>query len=282
MSQNNTTVTLSFEFYPPKTEAGKAKLPTTAAALAELRPAYFSCTFGAGGSTQQGTQETVKTIRETTNVMAAPHLSCISSNKADIKQMLESYLGHGIDRIVALRGDIPSGTGKAHGELAYACHLVNFIRENTGDYFHIEVAAYPEPHPEAANFQADFANFKRKVAAGANSAITQYFYNTDAYFYFLDSCADAGINIPIVPGIMPINNYDNLKRFSHICGAELPLWLRRRLDGFGDDTASIKAFGLDFVTQLCEKLIQGGAPGLHFYTLNLLEPSRTIAQRLGF
>ncbi|MCE5180949.1 MAG: methylenetetrahydrofolate reductase [NAD(P)H] [Betaproteobacteria bacterium] len=270
---------LSFEFFPPKTPEGMDKLRATRQQLAQLNPEFFSVTFGAGGSTRDHTLETVIEIQQEGH-KAAPHLSCVGSTKESIRSILNEYKSHGIRHIVALRGDLPSGTACA-GEFRYANELVEFIRAETGDWFHIEVAAYPEFHPQAPSAQADLANFKRKVDAGADAAITQYFYNADAYFNFADECRAMGVTIPIVPGIMPINNFTQLARFSDACGAEIPRWLRLKLQGYGDDTASIRACGLDVVTGLCERLLHGGAPGLHFYTLNQAGPISTIWQRLG-
>ena len=269
----------SLEFFPPRTPEGVAKLAATRAQLAQLKPGFCSVTFGAGGSTREGTLATVLAIRAE-GLAAAPHLSCIGSTKESLRAVLEAYRGHGIDHLVALRGDLPSGTADA-GEFRYASELVAFIRSETGDAFHIDVAAYPEAHPEASSPDADLANFRRKIDAGADSAITQYFYNADAYFDFVDRAAGAGVSVPIVPGIMPIASATKLARFSDSCGAEIPRWIRRRLEGYGDDAASIRAFGLDVVTDLCSKLLAGGAPGLHFYTLNQAALTTTIWQRLG-
>ena len=271
--------TFSFEFFPPKTPEGKAKLRATWQQLAQLKPRFFSCTFGAGGSTQQGTLDTVLEIR-TAGHEAAPHLSCVASSKAEIAAIVAHYKDNGIRHIVALRGDLPSGVA-ASGELQHASDLVSFIREATGDWFNIEVACYPEYHPQTRNAADEVSNFKRKVDAGANAAITQYFYNPDAYFRFVDECDAAGIALPIVPGIMPIGNFSQLARFSDACGAEIPRWMRIKLEGYRDDTASIRSFGLDVVTSLCDKLLAGGAPGLHFYTLNQAGAVSTIWQRLG-
>lgn len=270
---------LSFEFFPPKTPEGKAKLRETRKQLGQFRPEFFSVTFGAGGSTRDRTMETVLEI-QSEGFEAAPHISCISSDKAEIRDLLAKYRANNIRRLVALRGDLPSGEVSA-GDFGYASELVAFIRQETGEWFHIEVAAYPEFHPEAPSPQADLANFKHKVDAGADSAITQYFYNADAYFRFMDQCADQGIEIPVVPGIMPIYNFTQLSRFSAVCGAEIPRWLRLRLEDYGDDLASLRSFGADVVTELCETLIAGGAPGLHFYTLNQAGIISTIIQRLG-
>jgi methylenetetrahydrofolate reductase (NADPH) len=269
----------SFEFFPPKTPEGKAKLRATWQQLAQLKPRFFSVTFGAGGSTQAGTLETVLEIRKAGHE-AAPHLSCVASSKADIAAILTAYKSNGIRHIVALRGDLPSGVAMA-GELRYASELVAFIRETTGDWFNIEVGCYPEYHPQTRNAPDEIRNFKRKVDAGANAAMTQYFYNADAYFRFVDECEAAGISIPIVPGIMPIGNFATLARFSDACGAEIPRWMRIKLEGYRDDVASIRAFGLDVVTALCDRLLTAGAPGLHFYTLNQAGPTSTIWQRLG-
>lgn len=275
-----TLPSFSCEFFPPKSEEGAAKLRATWQALKAMQPSYFSVTFGAGGSTQERTFDTVREIQRDSGIEAAPHLSCIGSTRAQIRAILEEYRAQGIRRIVALRGDLPSGM-RDPGELRYANELVEFIREVTGDWFHIEVAAYPEIHPQAPSARADLENFARKVRAGANAAITQYFYNPDAYFRFLDDCERMGLDIPIVPGIMPITNYTQLARFSDACGAEIPRWLRKRLEAMGDDTESIRAYGLDVVGKLCEDLLAGGAPGLHFYTMNQVEPSLTLWQRVS-
>lgn len=271
--------TFSFEFFPPKTPEGVEKLRATRRQLAQLKPRFFSVTFGAGGSTRERTLETVLEIQAEQH-QAAPHLSCIGSTRDNIRAILSEYQAHGISHIVALRGDLPSGTAST-GEFGHANELVEFIRAETGDQFHIEVAAYPEVHPQARSARADLDNFRRKVEAGANAAITQYFFNLDAYLNFVDECEALGINIPIVPGIMPINNYSQLARFSDMCGAEIPRWLRLKLEAYGDDIASIRAYGLDFVTGLCDELLEAGAPGLHFYTLNQAGPTSTIWQRLG-
>ena len=271
--------TFSFEFFPPKTAEGTAKLRAARAQLSQLKPAFCSVTFGAGGSTREGTLSTVLEIRDE-GLAAAPHLSCVSSTRESIRDVLAHYRGHGIRHLVALRGDLPSGTADA-GEFRYASELVAFIREETGDWFHIDVAAYPEFHPQARSPEDDLANFRRKIDAGANSAITQYFFNADAYWRFVDRCGERGIAIPIVPGVMPIASYTKLARFSDACGAEIPRWIRRTLESYGDDTASIRAFGLDVVTRLCADLLEGGAPGLHFYTLNQAALTTTIWQRLG-
>lgn len=271
--------TFSFEFFPPKTAEGKAKLRATRQQLAQYKPDFFSCTFGAGGSTQEGTLQTVLEIKAEGH-NAAPHISCIGSTVANIRDVLAHYKDNGIDHIVALRGDLPSGMAVA-GEFRYASDLVAFIRKETGDHFIIEVAAYPEYHPQARSAQDNLKHFKTKVDAGADAAITQYFYNPDAYFHFVDQVTAMGVDIPIVPGIMPIASFSQLARFSDACGAEIPRWVRNKMEGFGDDTASIRAFGLDVVTDLADRLLQGGAPGLHFYTLNSAGLSSTIWQRLG-
>jgi methylenetetrahydrofolate reductase (NADPH) len=271
--------TFSFELFPPQTPEGLEKLRTTRRQLSQLKPAYFSVTFGAGGTTRDRTLGVALEI-QAEGQQVAPHISCVASTKASIREMLQRYRDAGIERIVALRGDLPSGMADA-GEFRYASELVAFVRAEFGKAFHIEVACYPEYHPQARTAQDDLVNFKRKVEAGADTAITQYFYNQDAYFAFVDDCEAAGITIPIVPGIMPINRFSQLARFSDACGAEIPRWIRRKLEGFGDDTASIRSFGLDVVTNLCDRLLRGGAPGLHFYTLNQAGPTSTIWQRLG-
>lgn len=263
MKQN---LPLSFEFFPPKTADGIANLRETRAQLAQYNPEFFSVTFGAGGSTTDRTKETVFEI-QAEGYQAAPHISCISSSKEEIRELLSAYKAKGIRRLVTLRGDVPSGEVSV-GDFKYANELVSFIRQETGDWFHLEVAAYPEFHPEALSAAKDMANFKRKVEAGADSAITQYFYNADAYFRFVDSCESDGINLPIVPGIMPIYNYTQLARFSGVCGAEIPRWLRLRLEAYADDLPSLRALGVDVVSELCETLLAWGVPSLHFYTLN--------------
>lgn len=279
-SQKQYPLSFSFEFFPPKTEEAIAKLRRARDRLATLKPRYFSVTYGAGGSTRENTLETALEIQRETGIMAAPHLSCIGSTREHIREILQTYQRNGVRHIVALRGDIPSGMRNI-GEFQYADELVAFIRQETGDHFHIEVAAYPEFHPEAPSPRADLENFKRKVEAGANSAITQYFYNPDAYYRFVESCEAMGLRLAIVPGIMPINNYVQLARFSDNCGAEIPRWLRKRLEGFGDDIASLRAFGADVVSRLCSDLLEQGAPGLHIYTLNLANPTLAIWKNLG-
>lgn len=270
---------ISFEFFPPKTAEGVSKLRETRKQLAQLQPKFFSVTFGAGGSTRDRTMETVLEIQGEGHE-AAPHISCISSSRQEIAELLQAYKAKNIRHLVALRGDLPSGEASA-GDFRYANELVSFIREQTGDWFEIEVAAYPEFHPESSSASADLRHFKAKVDAGADAAITQYFYNTDAYFRFVDQCQSLGIDIPIVPGVMPIYNYTQLARFSSVCGADIPRWLRLRLQDFGDDLPSLRSFGMDVVTELSERLISGGAPGLHFYTLNQAGIICTILQRLA-
>lgn len=278
-SQKKFPPTFSFELFPPQTPEGVEKLRLTRQQLARFNPKFFSVTFGAGGSTRERTLETVLEI-QTEGHVVAPHLSCIGSTQQNIRAILEKYYEAGIRHIVALRGDLPSGMAQA-GEFRYASELVAFIRQEYGSSFHIEVAAYPEYHPQARSAQADFDNFKRKIEMGASSAITQYFYNADAYFHFVELCEAAGLNIPVVPGIMPINKFSQLVRFSDTCGAEIPRWIRKKLEGYGDDSESIHAFGLDVVTGLCEQLLQAGAPGLHFYTLNSANLTSAIWQRLN-
>lgn len=269
----------SVEFFPPKNDEGLTKLRATRDELAKLKPRFFSVTFGAGGSTQDRTLETVIDIQQN-QLRAAPHLSCIGSTRANIRELLQRYQQQNVRHLVALRGDMPSGMREA-GEFRYANELVEFIRQETGDTFYLEVAAYPEVHPQAINATRDLENFKRKVDAGANSAITQYFYNADSYFYFVEACHRLGVQIPIVPGIMPITQYTQLARFSDLCGAEIPRWLRKRLEAYADDTVSLRAFGVEMVTQLCRTLLDAGAPGLHFYTMNQVNPTKTIWQNLG-
>ncbi|WP_397450401.1 methylenetetrahydrofolate reductase [NAD(P)H] [Pseudomonas sp. NA-150] len=270
----------SFEFFPTKTDAGHEKLLATARQLAGYNPDFFSCTYGAGGSTRDRTITTVLQLESEVKVPSAPHLSCVGDSKDDLRTLLAQYKNAGIKRIVALRGDLPSGMGMASGELRHANDLVTFIREETGSHFHIEVAAYPEMHPQARNFEDDIANFVRKAHAGADSAITQYFFNADSYFYFVERVQKMGVNIPVVPGIMPITNYSKLARFSDACGAEIPRWIRKQLEAYGDDVQSIQAFGEEVISQMCEQLLVGGAPGLHFYTLNQAEPSLAIWNNL--
>ena len=274
-----TIAPISFEFFPPKTSEGVEKLRETRLQLAKFNPEFFSVTFGAGGSTRDRTMETVLEIQQEGH-SAAPHISCVSSSKAEIRTLLEAYQAQGIKRLVTLRGDVPSGEVCA-GDFRYALDLVEFIRAESGNHFHLEVAAYPEFHPEAKTPAADIFNLKRKIDAGANSAITQYFYNADAYFRFMDQCAAAGIDVPIVPGIMPIYNITQLARFSSICGAEIPRWLKMRLEEYGDDMASLRSFGVDVVSELCATLQAVGVPGLHFYTLNQAGIISSIIQNIN-
>lgn len=269
----------SFELFPPQTPEGLAKLDLTVGQLRQLEPEFFSVTYGAGGSTRERTLGVVRSLQDQ-GLSVAPHLSCVGATKATTRELLEQYRTQGIRRIVALRGDLPSGMVEV-GEFRYAADLVAFIRAEYGNDFHIEVAAYPEYHPQSASPDADLRNFRAKVAAGAHSAITQYFFNTDAYWYFLEQCRALGITVPIIPGIMPISRFTQLARFSDACGAEIPRWIRRKLESMGDDSASVRAFGLDVVTRLCDDLLRGGAPGLHFYTLNQAGAVTTIWQRLG-
>ncbi|HIF50526.1 MAG TPA: methylenetetrahydrofolate reductase [NAD(P)H] [Thiotrichaceae bacterium] len=279
-SQKKYKPTFSFEFYPPKTPEAVAKLQTTQVELAKLNPNFFSVTFGAGGSTRDMTFETVMDIKEKTGIEAAPHLSCIGSQADEIKAILDKYIESGITRIVALRGDLPSGS-VGYGEFRYANELVDFIRKETGDHFEIEVACYPEFHPQAKNAQTDIENFKRKIDAGANGAITQYFYNPFAYYRFIDSCEKLGIETPIIAGVMPIVTCTQLQRFSDACGAEIPRWILKRLQEFGDDRVSIREFGIDVTTELCEQLLANGAPGIHFYSMNLSAACVAIWKNLG-
>jgi len=270
---------ISIEFFPPQTPEGVDKLRATRAELAKLQPEFFSVTYGAGGSTRERTFAVVKEIAAE-GFDAAPHLSCIGSTRESIREILGEYQDAGVRRIVALRGDLPSGMAET-GEFRYANELVEFIRQETGDRFSLEVAAYPEWHPQARSPRDDLQNFARKVKAGANSAITQYFYNADAYFHFVDEARALGVDIPIIPGIMPIVGFTKLARFSDACGADLPRWMRKKFESYGDDTESIRAFGLDLVTELCQRLLQGGAPGLHFYSMNQAPLTLEICRRLG-
>lgn len=280
MTKENKADLFSFEFYPPKTEAGAVNLELVHRDLAKLNPDFFSVTFGAGGSTRDKTYDTVVKIQKS-GIAAAPHLSCVASTKENIRDILKNYREHGVSKIVALRGDLPSGMMSA-GEFRFANELVEFIRVETGDHFQIYVAGYPEVHPQAKNATEDFNNFKRKVDAGADAVITQYFYNAEAYFYFMDKCEKNGIDIPVVPGIMPITNYSQLFRFSDMCGADIPRWMRKTLECFGDDKASIMAFGEDMVSKLCQQLLDNGAPGLHFYTMNQSKPTLAVWDNLKF
>ena len=270
---------ISFEFFPPKTVDGIANLRETRVRLAQFKPDFFSVTFGAGGSTTDRTKESVFEI-QAEGYQAAPHISCISSSKEEIRKLLTAYKAHNIKRLVTLRGDVPSGEVSV-GDFKYANELVTFIRQETGDWFHLEVAAYPEFHPESLSAAKDMANFKRKIDAGANSAITQYFYNADAYFRFVESCQQAGITVPIVPGVMPIYNFTQLARFSGVCGAEIPRWLRLRLEAYADDMPSLRALGVDVVSNLCERLLAWGVPSLHFYTLNQSGVISNIINNIG-
>ncbi len=272
-SQQQFTPTFSCEFFPPRTDRSWDGWRTTLSELGKLNPAYFSCTYGAGGTTQEGTLEVLKEIISS-GYSAAPHITCIGSSREKISELLHTYQGLGIDRIVALRGDLPDGEDTVR-EFMFASDLVRFIRQQTGDHFHIEVAAYPEMHPQAASPAADLANLKLKTEAGANSMITQYFFNSDAYYRFVNDMEASGMSLPVVPGIMPITNCTQLVRFSNMCGAEIPRWIRTRLEAYGDDLESIRAFGLEIITQMCQQLLDAGAPGLHFYTLN--KPEATIA-----
>ncbi|HET9113150.1 MAG TPA: methylenetetrahydrofolate reductase [NAD(P)H] [Burkholderiales bacterium] len=274
-----TTRTFSFEFFPPKTPEGMDKLREVRTQLAVLHPRFFSVTFGAGGSTRDYSLATVLDIQHA-GLNAAPHLSCIGATRESISAILAEYKSHNIHHIVALRGDLPSGMAGT-GDFRYANELVSFIRSETGDWFNLEVAAYPEVHPQAKSAHDDLINFKRKIDAGANAAITQYFFNADAYFAFVDDCRKLGIEVPIVPGIMPIGNFSQLARFSDACGAEIPRWMRKKLEAYQDDIDSIRAFGLDIVTELCARLLDNGAPGLHFYTMNQAMATMTIWERLG-
>ena len=277
-SQKKHPKQFSFEFFPPKGEEGALRLEATRDTLAKLNPRYVSVTFGAGGSTREGTMETVRDLLAA-GLDTAPHLSCIGSSRESITELLHDYREMGVKRIVALRGDMPSGM-RDTGELLYANELVEFIRRETGNHFHIEVAAYPEFHPQAKSAQDDLKNFKRKVEAGANGAITQYFYNADAYLRFIDDCEKMGIDIPIVPGIMPLTNIKQISRFSDMCGAEIPRWLKLRLEGYGDDIDSIRNYGLEATTDMCRRLLEAGAPGLHFYTMNQSAATTAICDEL--
>jgi methylenetetrahydrofolate reductase (NADPH) len=269
----------SLELFPPKDDDARLKLQDTVRELSALKPKYFSVTYGAGGSTQAGTWETVKWIKDQ-GLEAAPHISCVGATRATIIEQLQRYRAVGVKRIVALGGDLPSGMA-VHGEFRYAWQLVELIRKETGDWFHIEVAAYPEVHPRSGSAEDDLKYFKQKVDAGASAALTQYFYNADAYVRFVEESEKLGVKVAIVPGIMPITNYKQLARFSDACGAEIPRWIRKRLEGFGDDLESLRAFGYDVTVQLCEQLLATGAPGLHFYTMNRAQPTVRIWKQLG-
>ncbi|HVR81887.1 MAG TPA: methylenetetrahydrofolate reductase [NAD(P)H] [Luteimonas sp.] len=273
-------IPISFEFYPPKTDEQRAQLDRTAARLKAHSPEYVSCTFGAGGSTLSYTSETVRHLRQTHAFDAAPHLSCMGGSREEIRELLRLYRALGCRRIIALRGDLPSGMARM-GDLRYASDLIAYIRSEHGDHFHIEVGCYPEIHPQAEDALADLRNFKAKIDAGANGAITQYFYNADAYFRFVEDVRKLGVEVPIVPGIMPISNYSQLKRFSDACGAEIPRWVSKRMQAYGDDAESIREFAAELVANLCRRLIEGGAPALHFYTLNLSKPTLNVLAQLG-
>ncbi|MCF7223406.1 methylenetetrahydrofolate reductase [NAD(P)H] [Marilutibacter chinensis] len=273
-------IPISFEFYPPKTDEQRTQLDRTAAKLKAHAPEYVSVTFGAGGSTLSHTPEAIQRLASGYGYSAAPHITCMGGSREEIRGLLKLYKAMGARRLVTLRGDLPSGM-VSPGDLRYASELVEFIRAETGDHFHVEVAAYPETHPQARDAHADLAHFKRKVDAGADGAITQYFYNSDAYFRFVDDVRAAGVGIPIVPGIMPISNFSQIRRFSEMCGAEIPRWIAQRMLAYGDDAASVRAFGADVVAQLCQRLIDGGAPSLHFYTLNMARPTQSVIERLA-
>jgi methylenetetrahydrofolate reductase (NADPH) len=273
-------VPISFEFYPPKTDEQRAQLDRAAARLKAEQPEYVSCTFGAGGSTLSYTPETVRHLREQHQLDAAPHLSCMGGTRAELRSLLKLYRALGCRRLVALRGDLPSGMART-GDFRYASDLVAFIRAEHGDWFHIEVGCYPEMHPQAQDCFADLRHFKAKVDAGADGAITQYFYNADAYFRFVEDARALGVEIPIVPGIMPVSNFSQLRRFSEACGAEIPRWVGKRMQAYGDDADAIREFAADLVAGLCRRLVEGGAPALHFYTLNLSKPTLNVLARMA-
>ncbi|MES1926420.1 methylenetetrahydrofolate reductase [NAD(P)H] [Salinisphaera sp. T31B1] len=270
----------SIEFFPPKGPKGQVRLDRTMDELGELGPAFFSVTFGAGGTTRSGTLETVRRIKQRTGIQAAPHLSCIEGTEASVSELLDEYKAAGVNRIVALRGDLPDGMERPD-VFRYANELVAFIKARHGRDFHLEVAAYPEFHPQAASASADIDNFVRKIEAGADSAMTQYFYTADAYFNFMEEITARGIDVPVVPGIMPITNFEQISRFSAMCGADIPRWIRQKMEGFGDDAQAIRDFGREVVARLCQQLLAGGAPGLHFYSLNRTEPVRWLWHELG-
>jgi methylenetetrahydrofolate reductase (NADPH) len=274
-----TKTQISFEFFPPKTSIGFTKLNDVAKTLTQFAPAFFSVTYGAGGSTRDGTIETIKQLQQATNIVITPHLSCIGSSKTELLKVLSTYQALGAKQIIVLRGDLPSGMGQT-GDFKYARELVELIRRETADHFHIKVAAYPECHPQTNDLTKELLHFKAKVEAGADSAITQYFYDPDAYFCFLEGCTKLGVSIPIVPGIMPITDAEKLLRFSSACGAKIPVWLRNGLETYGNDEQALNEFGAEVVYKLCERLLRGGAPGLHFYTLNKAEASATLYQML--
>ncbi len=271
---------ISFEFYPPKTDDQRAQLDRTASRLKRYGPEYVSCTFGAGGSTLSYTSETVRHLKQHHGFDAAPHLSCVGGSREEIRELLKLYRAIGCRRIVALRGDLPSGMGHP-GDLRYAAELIAFIRAEHGDFFHIEVGAYPETHPQSDDALRDLRYFKEKIDAGADAAITQYFFNADAYFHFVDAVRRLGVQVPIVPGIMPISNFSQLRRFSEQCGAEIPRWIGKKMQAYGDDADAVREFGAEVVAQLCQRLVDGGAPGLHFYTLNLARPTTQVLKLLG-
>ena len=275
-----TRIPVSLEFFPPKTDEQKATLEAALPKLKTLKPEYVSVTFGAGGSTLSYTPETVRHLRDEHGLDAAPHLSCMGGTREEIRKLLKQYKAMGCRRIVALRGDLPSGMA-GYGDFRYASELVQFIRSEADGFFHIEVACYPEMHPQAGDADADLKNFVAKIKAGADGAITQYFYNADAYFRFVEDVRKLGVTVPIVPGIMPISQYSQLRRFSEMCGAEIPRWIAKRLEAFRDDVESIREFGTDVVADLCGKLIAGGAPGIHFYTLNRAKATLAVCERLG-
>lgn len=279
MSASEHPLGISFEFFPPNTEVGHEKLMDVRDRLAVIDPTFFSVTYGAGGSTRKRTFNTVNAV-SSSGICTAPHLSCIGSDRGELREILSEYRERGVKRLVALRGDLPSGMG-ARSELRYANELVEFVREETGDHFEIAVAAYPECHPQADNYQRDLENFARKMNAGANIAITQYFFTADAYFHFVERARAIGIEQPIIPGIMPITNYTKLARFSDSCGADIPRWVRKQLESYGDDSESIQKFGTEVISRMSERLLDGGAPGLHFYTLNQAEPSLNVLRNLG-
>jgi methylenetetrahydrofolate reductase (NADPH) len=270
----------SFEFYPPKTDEQREQLARAARRLARHDPTFVSVTFGAGGSTLSYTAETISTLRDDHGLDGVPHLSCVGGTRAEIRALLADYKAMGCTRLVALRGDLPSGMARA-GDLHYASDLVRFIREEHGDHFHIEVGCYPETHPQCEDAVTDLRHFKTKVDAGADSAITQYFYNADAYFRFVDDARAAGITVPITPGIMPISNFSQLRRFSEACGAEIPRWIGKRMAAFGDDAESIREFSADIVAGMCRRLLDAGVPELHFYTLNVSRPTEAVLTRLS-
>lgn len=270
---------ISFEFFPPKTDEQRAQLDRAAQQLKSLKPDYASVTFGAGGSTLSYTGDTVAHLHRAHGLEVAPHLSCMGGTRREIAELLDGYRAAGYRRLVALRGDLPSGMA-SHGDFRYAAELVRFIREHSGDHFHIEVAAYPETHPQAEDALADLRHFKAKIEAGANGAITQYFFNPDAYFRFVEDVRRLGVDVPIVPGIMPISNFSQLKRFSDACGAEIPRWIVKRMQAHGDDADSVRALSAEVVAGLCRRLLDGGAPSLHFYTLNRARPTRAVLEQL--